>query len=50
MPMDSWMLSGTSVNHAVLSFNLANPASEDDDDARLRNLRIWNALCLTNVQ
>ncbi|KIW18953.1 hypothetical protein PV08_03242 [Exophiala spinifera] len=50
MPMDSWMLSGTSVNHAVLSFNLVNPASEDDDDARLRNLRIWNALCLTNVQ
>ncbi|EXJ90645.1 hypothetical protein A1O1_03749 [Capronia coronata CBS 617.96] len=51
MPMDSWMLSGTSVNHAVLSFNLANPTpEEEDEDTRLRQLRIWNVLCLTHIQ
>lgn len=50
--MDSWLLSGISINHAIISFDfldqlLADPVLTDDV---IRKLRVWNALCLTQLQ
>jgi hypothetical protein len=52
MPLDSWIISGVGLNHAVLSFGLANQGSTttNEDRPALGRLRIWNALCLTNIQ
>jgi hypothetical protein len=52
VPMDSWLLSGISINHAIISFDfldqlLADPVLTDDV---IRKLRVWNALCLTQLQ
>jgi hypothetical protein len=50
--MDSWLLSGISINHAIISFDfldqlLADPVLTDDV---IRKLRVWNALCVTQLQ
>jgi hypothetical protein len=50
--MDSWLLSGISINHAIISFDfldqlLAEPVLTDDV---IRKLRVWNALCVTQLQ
>jgi hypothetical protein len=52
MPIDSWLVSGMAMSHAVLAFDLnaADFTMLDNSDERLKQLRIWNALCLTNVQ
>jgi hypothetical protein len=52
VPMDSWLLSGISINHAIISFDfldqlLADPVLTDDV---IRKLRVWNALCVTQLQ
>lgn len=52
IPMDSWLLSGISINHAIISFDfldqlLVEPAMTDD---MLQKLRVWNALCLAQLQ
>ena len=52
MPIDSWMVSGIAMNHGTLSFGLSGSDFNvsQETQAQLRRLRIWNALCLTNVQ
>lgn len=49
--MDSWLLSGMSINHAIISLKSLSHASADQamDDNMLKELRIWNALCLTQL-
>lgn len=52
VPMDSWPLSGISINHAIISFDfldqlLVEPTMTEDI---LKKLRVWNALCLTQLQ
>lgn len=51
-PMDSWLLSGISINHAIISFDFLNsaPAERIVDDDMVKKLRLWNTLCLTQLQ
>lgn len=51
-PMDSWLLSGISINHAIISFDFLNHAPSDliMDNDMVAKLRVWNALCLTQLQ
>lgn len=50
-PMDSWLLSGISINHAIISFDFLNsPQDRIVDDDLVKRLRLWNALCLTQLQ
>ncbi|KAG2027115.1 hypothetical protein GB937_000853 [Aspergillus fischeri] len=51
-PMDSWLLSGISINHAIISFDFLNhaPAELIVDNDMVAKLRVWNALCLTQLQ
>ncbi|OJJ44096.1 hypothetical protein ASPZODRAFT_829210 [Penicilliopsis zonata CBS 506.65] len=50
-PMDSWLLSGISINHAIVSFDFLNRAPTEYvvTDIMLQKLRLWNALCLTQL-
>ncbi|KAL4891025.1 hypothetical protein BDV59DRAFT_194494 [Aspergillus ambiguus] len=51
-PMDSWVLSGIAIDHALVSFQfLENPPYEHivDNDIVPR-LRLWNSLCLARIQ
>lgn len=50
--MDSWLLSGISINHAIISFDFLNhaPAELIVDNEMVAKLRLWNALCLTQLQ
>lgn len=52
VPMDSWLLSGISINHAIISFEFLDriPAEPVVTDDMLKKLRLWNALCLTQLQ
>ncbi|KAJ5302813.1 Transcriptional activator of proteases prtT [Penicillium atrosanguineum] len=49
--MDGWLLSGISVNHALLSFTFLNQPSNKSilSDEILSQLRIWNTFCLTHL-
>lgn len=51
-PIDNWLLSGISINHAIISFDFLNssPAEHVVDSDLVRKLRVWNALCLTQLQ
>lgn len=51
-PMDGWLLSGISINHALISFSFLNtpPADSVVSDDMLVQLRLWNTLCLTQLQ
>ncbi|KAL1999876.1 hypothetical protein VTN02DRAFT_3858 [Thermoascus thermophilus] len=51
VPMDSWLLSGISINHAIISFEFLDriPAEPVVTDDMLKKLRLWNALCLTQL-
>lgn len=50
--MDGWLLSGISINHALLSFTFLNQPSNKSilSDEILSQLRIWNTFCLTHLQ
>lgn len=50
--MDDWLLSGISINHALISFNFLNtlPGDNLNPDEVLAQLRLWNTLCSTQLQ
>lgn len=51
--MDGWLLSGISINHALLSFTFLNQPSNNKSllsDEMLSQLRLWNTFCLTHLQ
>jgi hypothetical protein len=50
--MDDWLLSGISINHALISFNFLNtlPGDNLSPDELLAQLRLWNTLCATQLQ
>jgi hypothetical protein len=52
MPIDSWMVSAIGMSHASLSFDLTTSYSPNSQEfeLQLKQLRIWCALCLTNIQ
>ncbi|OQE22099.1 hypothetical protein PENFLA_c013G10457 [Penicillium flavigenum] len=49
--MDDWLLSGISINHALISFNFLNtlPGDNLNPDELLAQLRLWNTLCATQL-
>ncbi|CAI7570568.1 unnamed protein product [Penicillium palitans] len=49
--MDDWLLSGISINHALISFNFLNtlPGDNLNPDEVLAQLRLWNTLCSTQL-
>ncbi|KAJ5772916.1 hypothetical protein N7457_007812 [Penicillium paradoxum] len=49
--MDDWLLSGISINHALISFNFLNtlPGDNLNPDDLLAQLRLWNTLCVTQL-
>ncbi|KAJ5216309.1 Transcriptional activator of proteases prtT [Penicillium cinerascens] len=50
--MDGWLLSGISINHALLSFSFLNQPSNNKSllsDEMLSQLRLWNTFCLTHL-
>ena len=49
--MDDWLLSGISINHALISFNFLNsPTGDPSPDGILSQMRLWNTLCVTQLQ
>lgn len=50
--MDGWLLSGISINHALISFGFLNqpPNKSLLSDEMLSQLRLWNTFCLTHLQ
>ncbi|PYI03370.1 hypothetical protein BO78DRAFT_322789 [Aspergillus sclerotiicarbonarius CBS 121057] len=50
-PMDSWLLSGISINHAIISIEFLNyaPAEVMVDNETAAQLRLWNTYCLTQL-
>lgn len=50
--MDSWLLSGVSINHAIISFDCLNygPTETMIDNETAAQLRLWNTYCLTQLQ
>lgn len=51
-PMDSWLLSGIALDHALMSFDFLKNAPYERvvDNDMVSQLRLWNALCLARVQ
>ncbi|KAJ5168961.1 Transcriptional activator of proteases prtT [Penicillium canariense] len=49
--MDGWLLSGISINHALISFRLFNnlPNKNVVTDETLCQMRLWNTFCLTHL-
>ncbi|CAG7943458.1 unnamed protein product [Penicillium olsonii] len=48
--MDDWLLSGISINHALISFNFLNsPTGDPSPDGILSQMRLWNTLCVTQL-
>ncbi|KAJ5959195.1 uncharacterized protein N7479_006345 [Penicillium vulpinum] len=49
--MDDWLLSGISINHALITFNFLNtlPGDSLNPDELLAQLRLWNTLCATQL-
>ncbi|CAG8421507.1 unnamed protein product [Penicillium salamii] len=49
--MDDWLLSGISINHALISFNFLNssPGDNSNPDGLLSQMRLWNTLCVTQL-
>lgn len=50
--MDGWLLSGLSINHALISFGFLHQAPGKSllRDVALSQLRLWNTFCLTHLQ
>ncbi|KNG81366.1 C6 zinc finger domain protein [Aspergillus nomiae NRRL 13137] len=50
-PIDGWLLSGTAINHALVSFDFLNqvPSELLIDNDMAAQLRLWNAFCLTQL-
>lgn len=50
--MDGWLLSGISINHALISFGVLHqpPNKSLLNDEMLSQLRLWNTFCLTYLQ
>ncbi|CAI7606907.1 unnamed protein product [Penicillium bialowiezense] len=49
--MDDWLLSGISINHALISFNFLNtlPGDNPNSDELISQMRLWNTLCFTQL-
>ncbi|KAJ5164585.1 uncharacterized protein N7500_006415 [Penicillium coprophilum] len=49
--MDDWLLSGISINHALITFNFLNTLPGDglNPDELFAQLRLWNTLCVTQL-
>ncbi|KAJ5669397.1 Transcriptional activator of proteases prtT [Penicillium macrosclerotiorum] len=49
--VDGWLLSGISINHALISFNFLNnlPLKSVLTDGMLPQMRLWNTFCLTHL-
>ncbi|KAJ5322861.1 hypothetical protein N7452_011150 [Penicillium brevicompactum] len=49
--MDDWLLSGISINHALISFNFLNtlPGDNPNCDELISQMRLWNTLCITQL-
>lgn len=51
VPIDSWLLSGVALNHAILSFDFIDgEGATDVNEDTFREMRIWNGLCVTQLQ
>jgi len=50
--IDGWLLSGISINHALLSFTFLNQPFNNGvlNDEMFSHLRLWNIFCLTHLQ
>jgi len=50
--VDGWLLSGISMNHALISFRFLNasPSKSALTDEILFQMRLWNIFCLTHLQ
>lgn len=50
--VDGWLLSGISINHALISFNFLNGSFTKSalTDEMLSQMRLWNIFCLTHLQ
>ncbi|PYH40359.1 transcriptional activator of proteases prtT [Aspergillus saccharolyticus JOP 1030-1] len=50
-PMDSWLLSGVSINHAIIAFDCLSygPTVTMIDNETATQLRLWNTYCLTQL-
>jgi hypothetical protein len=50
-PLDSWHLSASTANHAVVAFGLGNVKQQNAAEQRnVEQLRVWSELCLTHLQ
>ncbi|KAJ5090237.1 Transcriptional activator of proteases prtT [Penicillium argentinense] len=49
--IDGWLLSGISMNHALISFNFFSTLSNKSalTDEMLAQMRLWNTFCLTHL-
>lgn len=49
---DGWLLSGISINHALISFAFPHnpPIKIVITDEMLSQMRLWNIFCLTHLQ
>ncbi|OQD73307.1 hypothetical protein PENDEC_c016G00619 [Penicillium decumbens] len=49
--IDGWLLSGISINHALLSFTFLNQPFNNGvlNDEMFSHLRLWNIFCLTHL-
>lgn len=50
--MDGWLLSGISINHALISFRFLHNTPDKSllSDEMLSQMRLWNTFCLTHLQ
>ncbi|KAI9037913.1 Zn(II)2Cys6 transcription factor domain-containing protein [Aspergillus affinis] len=51
-PIDSWLLSGNSINHSLVTFEFLNYTSSEliVDNKTATQLRLWNIFCLTQLR
>lgn len=50
-PLDSWHLSASAANHAVVAFGPSNVRQPSAAEERtIEQLRVWSGLCLTHLQ
>ncbi|KAK1144224.1 hypothetical protein N8T08_005637 [Aspergillus melleus] len=51
-PIDSWLLSGNSINHSLITFDFLNYAPSEliVDNKTATQLRLWNIFCLTQLR
>jgi hypothetical protein len=50
-PLDSWHLSASTANHAVVAFGLSNVKQQSvTEQQTIEQLRVWSELCLTHLQ